>query len=164
MQKPIDIEEIRVNYKTFKENKKSLMLSLIDEEGNPFSSTAAFVQLDGKFYVYISKIAEHYALLERAQFADVLFVADESVTQNHFATERARWQCKPTLLGNEGHEEVFEKFNEVHNANMMKLLRTLDFSLFELAPINGRYVVGFGKAFDIDVAEDSLTHVVIDKK
>lgn len=164
MQKQIDLEGIRKNYKAFIENKKSLMLSFVDEEGNPFSSIAAFVQVDGKFYVYVSKIAEHYSLLEHAPFVDVLFVADESVTKNHFATERARWQCVPKRLGNEGYEEIFAKFDEVHSVNMMKLLRTLDFSLFELAPSKGRYVIGFGKAFDIDVAEDSMTHVVIDKK
>ena len=164
MQKVIDMEEVRAGYETFMENKKSLMLSLVDEVGNPFSSIAACVQIDGKFYVYISKIAEHYALLERAQVVDVLLIADEVATQNHFATERARLQCMPKLLNDEGNEEVFAKFDEVHNAALMKLLRTLDFSLFELAPTKGRYVIGFGKAFDIDIAEDTMTHVVIDKK
>jgi len=46
----------------------------------------------------------------------------------------------------------------------MELLRSLDFSLFELTPIEGRYVVGFGKAFTIDIAKDTLIHVVVDKK
>jgi len=44
------------------------------------------------------------------------------------------------------------------------MLRSLDFSLFELTPVAGRYVVGFGKAFTIDIANDKLIHVVIDKK
>ncbi|WP_443136976.1 hypothetical protein [Lysinibacillus sp. JNUCC 51] len=52
----------------------------------------------------------------------------------------------------------------MHNAKMMELLRTLDFSLFELTPLEGRYVVGFGKAFTIDITNDTLVHVVIDKK
>lgn len=164
MQKPIDMEQIRKDYEAFIQGRKSFMLSLVDKEGHPFSSSAAFVRVNGKFYVYVSRIAEHYQLLEQAQFVDVLCVADQVVTQNHFATERARWQCTPKILGNEGHEEVFAAFDDVHSANMMKLLRTLDFSLFELTPIKGRYVVGFGKAFDIDFSEDTLTHVVIDKK
>ncbi|WP_332651535.1 pyridoxamine 5'-phosphate oxidase family protein [Lysinibacillus sp. 54212] len=164
MQKSIDIEHIRKNYKAFIGGRKSLLLSLVDKEGHPFSSSAAFVQVNGKFYVYVSRIAQHHSLLEQASVVDVLCVADQAVTQNHFATERARWQCTPKILGNEGYEEIFAAFDDVHSANMMKLLRTLDFSLFELTPIKGRYVVGFGKAFDIDVAADTLTHVVIDKK
>lgn len=164
MKQTIDIEQIRSNYKTFVQNKKTLVLSLIDEKGNPFSSVAAFVELNGKFYIYISQIAEHFKLLQNAKLADVFFVADEANSPNHFATERARWQCTATYLGNEGHEEIFVKFNQVHSEKMMNLLRTLDFGIFELTPITGRYVVGFGKAFDLNYADDSITHVVIDKK
>lgn len=164
MQKSIDIEQIRKNYDAFIRGRKSIVLSFVDSEGKPFSSAAAFVQVNGKFYVYVSRIAEHHQLLEQSEIVDVLCVADQVITQNHFATERARWQCTPKNLGDEGHEEVFAAFDAIHTANMMKLLRTLDFSLFELTPVKGRYVVGFGKAFDINFAEDTLTHVVIDKK
>lgn len=73
-------------------------------------------------------------------------------------------QCIPKKLGNEGHEDIFATFNQLFNAKMMELVRSLDFSLFELTPIEGRYVVGFGKAFTIDIANDTLIHVVIDKK
>ncbi|MNW11167.1 hypothetical protein D3C71_2085470 [compost metagenome] len=47
---------------------------------------------------------------------------------------------------------------------MMDLLRGLDFSLFEMNPLKGRYVVGFGMAFDIDLDANLFSHVVIDKK
>lgn len=47
---------------------------------------------------------------------------------------------------------------------MIDLLRGLDFSLFELTPLEGRYVVGFGKAFDVNLLENTISHVVIDKK
>lgn len=47
---------------------------------------------------------------------------------------------------------------------MMDLLRGLDFSLFELTPLHGRYVVGFGMAFDLDIDAEVFTHVVVDKK
>ncbi len=143
--------------------KKSCVLSLINAEGKPFSSTTPFVRVNRKFYIYISRIAEHFQLLEQAQFVDVLCVADEAITSNSFAAERARWQCTPKHLGSDGHEEVFAIFDKVHSAPTMKLLRTLDFSLFELTPIEGRYVIGFGKAFDIDIVNDTLIHVVVDK-
>lgn len=164
MQQALDMDKIKQDYEAFIERKKSCVLSLVDGQGKPFSSTTPFVRVNGKFYVYISRIAEHFQIMEQAQFVELLCVADEAVTPNTFATERARWQCTPKHLGNEGFEDVFAKFDEVHSAKMMNLLRTLDFSLFELTPLEGRYVVGFGKAFDIDVANDTLNHVVIDKK
>ena len=164
MQKELNMEQVKQDYETFIQAKKGCVLSFVDADGKPFSSTTPFVRLNGKFYVYISRVAEHFKLMEQAQFVDVICVADEAVTANPFAPERARWQCTPTYLGNEGHEDVFALFDEVQNAKMMQLLRTLDFSLFELTPLEGRYVVGFGKAFDIDVTTDTLKHVVIDKK
>ncbi|MET4559130.1 putative heme iron utilization protein [Lysinibacillus parviboronicapiens] len=163
MKKTIDIEKIKQDYEVFIQGKKSCVLSLINAEGKPFSSTTPFVRVNRKFYIYISRIAEHFQLLEQAQFVDVLCVADEAITSNSFAAERARWQCTPKHLGSDGHEEVFAIFDKVHSAPMMKLLRTLDFSLFELTPIEGRYVIGFGKAFDIDIVNDTLIHVVVDK-
>lgn len=164
MPKAIDLEQVKRDYEVFIQHKKNCVLSFVDGEGKPFSSTTPFVRLNGKFYVYISRIAEHYQLMEQSEVVDFICVADEAVTANPFATERARWQCQPKNLGNEGHEEVFAAFDQLVNAKMMEMLRSLDFSLFELTPVDGRYVVGFGKAFTIDIANDTLKHVVIDKK
>ena len=72
--------------------------------------------------------------------------------------------CTSNNIGNEGHEEIFELFNTDHGAKMMDVLRGLDFSLFELTPLQGRYVVGFGMAFDLDIDANVFTHVVVDKK
>lgn len=46
----------------------------------------------------------------------------------------------------------------------MDILRGLDFSLFELTPFEGRYVVGFGLAFDVTIDGKTFKHVVVDKK
>lgn len=164
MPKAIDIEQVKQNYESFIQSKKNCVLSFVNGEGKPFSSTTPFVRLNGKFYVYISQVAEHYQLMDQSEVVDLICVADEAVTANPFAQERARWQCVPKKLGNEGHEDIFATFDQLFNAKMMELLRSLDFSLFELTPIEGRYVVGFGKAFTIDIANDTLIHVVVDKK
>lgn len=164
MKKPVDVEKNKENYLQFIANRKNLILSLIDDEGKPFISYAPFVKHEGKLYIYISKIAEHYRYMENNEFVDALLIADESATNNKFATERVRWNCTSSNIGNDGHEEIFELFNADHGAAMVNLLRGLDFSLFELTPLQGRYVVGFGLAFDIDVDANLFNHVVIDKK
>jgi len=141
-----------------------LILNLLDDNGRPFSSYAPFVKKDDKLYIYISKIAEHFNLMEKNEYVDALLIADESVTINKFATERVRWSCTSKNIGNEGHDEIFELFNTDHGAKMLDVLRGLDFSLFELTPLQGRYVVGFGMAFDLDIDANVFTHVVVDKK
>ena len=164
MTKVIDLEKNKEKYLQFVESRKNLILNLLDNEGRPFTSCAPFIKKDGKLYIYISQIAEHYGYMENNEYVDALLVADESATKNPFATERARWSCKPTNLGNKGHDEIFELFNSNYGAKLMDVLRGLDFSLFELTPLQGRYVVGFGMAFDLDIDATIFTHVVVDKK
>ena len=164
MKKTVDLEKNKEKYLQFVASRKNLILSLIDGEGKPFTSYAPFVKKDGKLYIYISQIAEHYGLMEKNEFVDAFLLADESATVNKFATERARWNCTSINLGNEGHEDIFELFNTEYGSKMMDVLRGLDFSLFELTPLQGRYVVGFGMAFDTDIDANVFTHVVVDKK
>lgn len=162
--KPINIEKEKENFIAFMERKKSCVLSMMDDEGQPFISNAAFVKYGEAFYIYISSIAEHFNFINKSEVIDLMLVADESDTHNHFATERARFKCVPKNLGNEGNEEIFAEFSKVHGDKMMSMLRTLDFSLFALTPKEGRYVVGFGKAFNVTISGTLFEHVVIDKK
>lgn len=162
--KPVNIEKEKENFLSFMQKKKTCVISMLDEAGEPFISNAAIVKVADVFYIYISKIAEHYRFIDNSKVIDLMLVADEGDTHNHFATERARFKCVPTNLGNEGYEEVFAEFSNVHGNQIMSLLKTLDFSLFELKPIEGRYVVGFGKAFNVTVSGSMFDHVIIDKK
>ncbi len=163
MKKTIDLEKYKQMYLDFVDKKQSAVLNFVDEDGKPFSSITPFVKYNNKLYIYISQVAEHYRLTENSEFIDVLLHADESETKNPFATERVRWTCTPKNLGNEGHEEIFELFNGAFNKNLMDMLRGLDFSLFELTPLGGRYVVGFGLAFDLTIDGETFRHVVVDK-
>ncbi|GGE82985.1 HugZ family protein [Priestia taiwanensis] len=164
MSKQVDMNKKKEQYVQFLQMRKTVVMSMIDEQGNPFTSYAPFVQQDGKFYIYISKISEHYAFLEATKKVSVMFLADEQDAPNLFARERVRFHCTAMNVGNEGHEEVFTKFEVIHGVPMMGVLRGLDLSLFELVPSEGRYVVGFGQAFDINVSGEKFEHVTGDKK
>lgn len=163
MKKAVDLEKNKEKYMKFVQQKQTLVLSMLDDQGHPFTSCAPFVQKNGKLYIYISEVAEHYHFLEKNEWIDVLLIADEAVSKNSFATERARWNCIPQNIGNQGHEDIFHLFYEKHGKAMVDMLRGLDFSLFELTPENGRYVIGFGLAFDVDITGDTFVHVVVDK-
>lgn len=160
----INLDKYKRLFLEFVEKRHTAVLSFVDGEGKPFSSMAPFVKKDNKLYIYISQVAEHYQLMKNSEMVDVLLLADESETKNPFATERVRWACKPKSLGNEGHEDIFELFNDTYSKRLMDVFRGLDFSLFELTPLQGRYVVGFGLAFDVTIDGTKFEHVVVDKK
>jgi iron complex transport system ATP-binding protein len=157
--KAMDIEVLKKNYQALVGGAQSVFLSTIALDGAPFLSYAPFVEHEGKVYVYLSQIAEHYRNLEANPAVDVMLVADESATKNIFARERARFQGQGKNVGNEGYEDVFAKFEEKFGTPTFKMLRTLDFSLFEFTLAKGRYVVGFGQAFDVDFAGEHFEHI-----
>ncbi|RAP73443.1 HugZ family protein [Paenibacillus montanisoli] len=159
-----NIEETRVKYIEFIESRKSLVISTLDAEGTPFISYAPFVKVNGKLYIYISRISDHYRFVENNERIHVMMINDESATPNAFARERARWACTSENLGNEGYGAIYAAFDAKFGDKMMGMLRGLDFSLFELTPSAGRYVVGFGQAFDVDLTGDRFEHVVVDRK
>lgn len=155
----MDLNVLKENYQQLVGNTKSIFLSTISLDGSPFLSYAPFVEHEGKVYLYLSQIAEHYHNMEKNPAVDVMLAADESATKNIFARERARFKGTAKNVGNEGYEEVFEKFEQKFGVPTFKMLRTLDFSLFELTLANGRYVIGFGQAFDVDFAGEHFDHV-----
>lgn len=162
--KTLDMEATKARYTAFIESRSTLVVSTIDENGAPFISYAPFVKVNGKLYIYISRISDHYRYVEGNTRIHVMLIADESQTPNAFARERARWACKPKNIGNDGQEDIFGEFSLKFGDKMMNMLRGLDFSLFELTPLHGRYVIGFGQAFDVDLAGERFEHVVVDKE
>ena len=150
---------MKANYLSFAGSVKTLLLSTVDENGNPFISYAPFVKQDGKFYIYISRIANHFRHLENNPFVDAMLIEDESQTANLFARQRARFVCEAANVGNDGHDAIFALFGDRFGANMINMLRGLDFSLFELTAREGRYVAGFGQAYDIDLTGEAFEHV-----
>lgn len=159
-----DISKTKQQYVEFINKMKTIIISTLDDDGRPFTSYAPFVKHDGKLYIYISKIANHYRYIDERPQIDVMFIEDETHTANLFARQRARFACHATNLGNEAHEEIFRLFDEAFSPNLMKMLRGLDFSLFELTVLDGRYVVGFGQAFETDLDGNDIVHVTVDKE
>ena len=157
MKKEIDFAEQQQASQTFLQTQKTVMISSITAEGTPLISYAPYILNEGKLYIYISRISDHYASIQQSECIQGMLIADEVHSPNLFARERLHFVCRP-------HESIFQKFEEKFKKPMIDLLRGLDFSLFELTPLEGRYVVGFGKAFDVNLLENTISHVVIDKK
>jgi len=130
---------------------KSVTISSIDENSNPFTSYAPFVKTDKKYYIYISSMAKHYQNLEKNQKSSIFFIEDESLCENLFARKRVVFQCNNIKL--ERDDKKFEKliklFEDKHGSTMKILKNMKDFSFFEFSPYYGEAIFGFGEAYNI---------------
>ncbi|WP_207062830.1 HugZ family protein [Motiliproteus sp. SC1-56] len=129
----------------------TLLLSTLDQEGAPELSYAPFVEgADGVFWIYISALAAHTRNLRKDARCAVLFIRDERQSRNLFARERLSLQCRAEIEDVKGAAgAAMVKALEARHGETVSLLRSLpDFQLFRLTPKQGRYVVGFGRAFE----------------
>lgn len=129
-------------------NQKSLMISSLNEQKEASISYAPFVMLGGNIYIYISKTAPHYNNLSNNKDCAVMIIEDEKDSKTIFARARVSFNCEAKKLESDT-EKIFEKFDEVHNKEMMMVLKNMDFDIFKLSIKNGRLVKGFGQAFDV---------------
>ncbi|MDI1276779.1 HugZ family protein [Methylobacter sp.] len=157
-----ELEDISSCYQELMASQQTLLLSTASANGVPDISYAPFVRDDaGVFYIYVSEMACHTVNLLNNPQASILFIRPESESPNLFARERAVLSCSVTEIIRDDAiyagriQALQDKFGEV-----VGVLRSLsDFHLFALRPENGRYVMGFGRAFSINVSDGSLRHI-----
>ncbi len=152
-------EDITRHYHELILSQQTLMLSTASAMGVPDISYAPFVRGHAcVFYIYISEMACHTANLLNNPLASILFIRPESESRNLFARERAVLSCgvkeifRDDAIYTDQVQALQDKFGEV-----VSVLRSLsDFHLFALHPESGRYVIGFGRAFSINVNDGTL--------
>lgn len=136
-------------------SRKLLNLASLTADGHPHASTAPFLAADGRFYLFISDLSEHANNLKGDSRASVIFNADEGDTKQPFARLRVTFNVEAGIVGRGDTlwqtriGQMQEKFGPV--IDHLKDLE--DFNLFELQPIGGRYVKGFGKAYALEGLE-----------
>lgn len=155
-----ELEDLTRRYRELIAVQQTLLLSTASANGVPDSSYAPFVRDDaGVFYIYVSKMAGHSANLRTNPQASLLFIRPESESPQLFARERAVLNCdvqeiiRGDALYDDRIQRLQNKFGEI-----VGVLRTLpDFHLFALHPQTGRYVVGFGRTFGINVMDNAIS-------
>ena len=157
-----ELEDITRRYHELMTLQQTLLLSTASTNGVPDISYAPFVRDQaGVFYIYVSEMACHTVNLLSNPQASLLFIRPESESRNLFARERAVLNCSVKEISRDDAvyadrlQALQEQFGEV-----VSVLRSLsDFHLFSLRPENGRYVVGFGRAFTINASDGALSHL-----
>lgn len=158
-----EFAEIEIAYREFPEQVQSLMLSTVTSTGQPQASYAPFV-MDGdrQFYIFISGLSNHTENLQRSPQAGVLLIQDEASAKQIFARQRLMYDCDVTLI--ERHDPQWtiyaDRFKTRFGAIIDMLRQLPDFQVFRLKPRSGRFVMGFGAAYEVDPKDlDRLQHL-----
>lgn len=146
------------------DSRKSLMLSSLDVDGKPYASYAPFAIGDECLYVLISEIAVHGKNLQLNPEASVLIIEDEDTAEQLFARLRVNYAVNAELVEyeSEAWKVGLSALEQRHGERVSGLSKMADFKLFKLNPQGGRYVKGFGKAYQIEggsLAGEALTHL-----
>ena len=129
---------------------KTVSIASVDKSNSPHISYAPFVENAKKFYICISMMAKHTQNLLNSDFVSTLMIEDETTALNLFARKRVTFDMRVDTI-----ERASDKFVSImglfrdkfgDNADIYESMT--DFQLFELTPISGRAVFGFGQAYD----------------
>ena len=140
-------------YQTFPERFGSAVLATVSKDGIPNASYAPCIVDEARnVYVFVSGLSTHTQNLTATSRASVLFIEDESKTQQIFARMRLSYDCTATLLERESAQwtAIAQQFED-RFGNIVEVMRGLaDFRIFQLQPQSGNFVVGFGAAYKVD--------------
>jgi len=155
-------------YQGFTDLFQSVILSTVSEDSIPNASYAPFVIDESKnIYIYVSGLSTHTQNLYTVPRASVLFIEDESQTQQIFARRRLAFDCiaqfveRDTELWNQIVKRFEARFGEI-----IHIFRDLpDFRTLQLTPNQGRFVIGFGAAYEVDPNNlDTLIDITGERK
>jgi heme iron utilization protein len=146
------IAKAQAEYENFSAQFGSIILSTVDAEGLPNASYTPFVMDEKKhIYIYVSGLATHTKNIYANSRVSVLFIEDEAQTKQIFARRRLSFDCDPILLARDTPQwlGIIEKFQEKFGGIIEMLHSLPDFRIFQLTPTSGRFVIGFGAAYQI---------------
>ncbi|MHC5212769.1 MAG: HugZ family pyridoxamine 5'-phosphate oxidase [Planctomycetota bacterium] len=140
-------------YRTFPDGFRSVVLATVDGRARPHASYAPFVMDEQhRIHCLLSGMAEHAANVEATGRASVMFLEDESAAAQIFARRRLTFDCRAEFLaiGDPARDDVRRRFVERFGSMAERLLSMPDFRPVRFTPTSGRFVIGFGAAYDVD--------------
>lgn len=157
---------LRAGYEALIESRSTLLLATVAADGLPDISYAPFVRDEqGRFCIFVSALAAHTGNLLREPWASVMLIQPESEATSLFARERLTLRCRATEIHRDetDYEPILERIAARFGPLIQQLRSLADFHLLALAPQSGTYIVGFGRAYELDTASGELRHIDADR-
>lgn len=147
-----NLAKAQSQYNTFLETSHSIMLATTSLEGDPNASYAPFIIDEEKnFYIYISNVSTHTQNIIQTKKASILVIEDEAKSSQIFARRRLSFECIASKITEEtaDWDILVNAFSKKFGAIIEHFKGMADFILIKLKPNKGRFVIGFGMAYDI---------------
>ncbi|CZE49188.1 HugZ family protein [Campylobacter geochelonis] len=159
--KNIDEKETLEAAKELIDSLGSLVISSVNQNGEPLASYAPFVKDDEyNFYICISPVALHFENLQNSKIASLLFIEDESKSKTVFGRKRlyGSFEVEKFQENDDRSGQIYELFEVKFGSSAGFLTKLSDFRIFKFSPTQMSLVLGFGAAFSIDFKEQLSTH------
>jgi hypothetical protein len=157
-----DPDSVRDEYLALREGSEGALLATLEGERMPAASYAPLVWLDDRAYLFLSDLAAHTQNLKRCPAISLLLVDEAGKSANAFIRRRIslRGEAHRVARDNPRFGPVLAEFQR-RFGEVVSLLESLpDFHLFELQLDNGRYIRGFGQAYELSGDKlHQLTHI-----
>lgn len=148
------------------DSQATLSLATVASDGRADISYAPFVRDgQGRFCIFVSALAAHTGNLLREPAASVMLIQPESEASNLFARERLTLRCcaEEVQRGTVDYESILQQMQARFGPLIAQLRSLADFHLLALVPQSGTYVMGFGRAYELDVHSGELRHIDADR-
>ncbi len=156
-----DSDSARQDYLALRDHASSAQLATLTNDATPEASYAPCVLFEGDYYLFLSQLASHTGNLMRNPQIGLMLIEDEGEAANPFARQRISLQGSAQLIDRD--DDLFSIVLDVFHrrfGKVMKIIEPLpDFHLFCVRVNTGRFVRGFGQAYEL-IGErlDNLRH------
>jgi putative heme iron utilization protein len=141
-------------------NVKSVMLATVHQDGSPLASYTPFSENNEEsgMWILVSDLAGHAQNLARTNECSVLVIRDEKESTQVYVRERLQYEMDAVECprGSTRWNEGVAALRDRHGGLVDTLISLSDFRLFQLQPQSGRYIVGFGQAYELKAGSLSV--------
>jgi putative heme iron utilization protein len=144
-------DSARQDFLALRDNASSAQLATLNKYTTPEVSYAPCILFVGDYYLFLSQLASHTANLMRNPEVGLMLIEDESEAANPFARRRISLQgrAQPVERDSDLFKSVISLFHR-RFGKVMKIIEPLpDFQLFCVGVTSGRFVRGFGQAYEL---------------
>jgi putative heme iron utilization protein len=161
MEQAVDeLDSVRQEYLALRERCQGALLATLEADQTPSASYAPLVWLNGQSYLFLSDLAGHTRNLKSCPSLGLMLIEGEDASANAFARRRITLQGEARMVerGDPSFAPVLAEFHRRFGQVMAVLESLPDFHLFRLQLQRGRYIRGFGQAFEL--SGEGLTQLV----
>ncbi len=150
----------RQDYLRLRNSVSSAQLATLSPKGLPMASHAPLVWFDSHSYLFLSELASHTRHLTENPAISLILVEPE--TSNPFARQRITLHGEVEIIAREEplFKQVLQRFHHQFGDIMQVIEPLADFHLFRVNADSGRFIRGFGQAYEVGGDDlDQLIHI-----